>query len=56
MIFSFEVDFFDRLDFLLNSQRDISNLAPHRLTLGYFICYRLGCVSRKSLNGLLISI
>lgn len=56
MIFSFVVDFFDRLNSLLNSQKDISNSVLYRLTLGYFTCYRLGCVSRTSLNGLLISI
>lgn len=56
MIFLSEVDFFDRLGSRLNSQKGISNLILHRLTLGYFICYRLGCVSRISLNGLLISI
>lgn len=56
MIFSFEVAFFDRLDSRFNSQKDISNLVMYRLTLVYFICYRLDCVSRTSLNGLLISI
>lgn len=56
MIFLFEVDFFDRLDSLFNSQKDISNLVLHRPTLEYFICYRLGCVSRTSLNDLLINI
>ena len=56
MIFWFEVAFFDRSDSLRSSQKDVSNLVLYRLTLECFICYHLDCVSRTSLNGLLIGI